>query len=105
LHLKKSTKEITIPARPFVRSSFDNNKDDIGDYGISLVDRYLDGKVDLETLLNAWGDFVKDQIRNGVVTRELELEPNHPFTIERKGSDTPLVNTGEMLNRIEVKIE
>ncbi len=104
LHLKKSTTEITIPARPFVRDSFDNNEESIGDTGQKLLDKYLDDKFDLETMLEVWGDDYRNIMRNGVVTRELGLAENHPFTIERKGSDTPLVSTKHMLNSAEVEV-
>jgi hypothetical protein len=104
LHLKKTTTEITIPSRPFVRESFDNNKDELGEKGIKLLIKYLDEKLELEPLLEVWGDEYRNIMRNGVTTRELSLAENHPFTIQKKGSDTPLINTKRMLNAAEVTV-
>lgn len=104
LHLKASTTEITIPARPFVRDSFDNNEEELGEKGEKLLDKYLDDKIELEPMLEIWGDEYRNMMRNGVVTRELGLADNHPFTRERKGSDTPLVSTKHMLNSADITV-
>lgn len=105
LFLKKSTTKITIPARPSVRESFDNNVDDLGEKGSKLFGSYLEGKIDLETALEVWGDDFLNILRNSITSRELDLAPNHPFTTERKGSDTPLVDSSRMINSSTVEIE
>ena len=105
LHLKKSTTVISIPARPFMRNSFDNSEDDLSDFGVKLADQFLNDKIDLDTLLEVWGDYYRAEMQNSVVSRELDLEPNHPFTIERKGSETPLVNTSEMINGAKITVK
>lgn len=104
LHLKASTTEITIPARPAVRQSFDNNQQEISDFGVELLGKYLDGQIDAELTYEAWGDFYKGKLQNGITSRELGLEENHSFTIDRKGSDTPLVDSGRLVNGSKVKV-
>lgn len=94
-----------IPARPFVRNSFDLNKGDIGVEGEKLLNKYLDGKVDADTTLEIWGDSFRNIMMNGVVTRELFLEENAESTIRRKGSDTPLIDTSRMINGSTVKVD
>ena len=32
--------------------------------------------------------------------RDLDSPPNHPFTVEQKGSSNPLVDTGDMIGGI-----
>lgn len=105
LFLKKSTEYITIPARPAVRTVFDNNKEEIGEQGKKLLEAYLNGKTDIELTYEIWGDFFKELFRNGIVSRSLGLQENHPFTIERKGSDTPLSDTGRLANGMETRVE
>lgn len=94
-----------IPARPFMRLSFDNNETEIGKTGAKLLDKYLDGKIDAELTLEAWGDSFRNIVMNGVVTRELGLKENAPSTIERKGSDTPLIDSSRMINGSTVKVD
>jgi hypothetical protein len=105
MFLKKSTTEIIIPARPFVRDSFDNNEKDLGERGIKLLAKYFEDKIDLELMLEVWGDEYRNMMRNGVITRELGFKENHPFTIERKGSETPLIDSKRMLNSAEVMVK
>lgn len=102
LFLKKSTKVITIPPRPSIRNSFDNNTQEIGDEGIKLAAKYFEGKIDVELLYEVWGDFYKQILKDGITSKSLGLAENHPFTIERKGSGTPLVNTARLINGSQV---
>lgn len=94
----------TIPARPFMRLSADNNENEILDMGVNLGDKYLDDKIDDQTLYEIWGDDFRNIMRNGVITRELDLEANAQVTIDRKGSDTPLIDTKSMINRADVMV-
>lgn len=104
LHLKKSTTHITIPPRPFMRDSFDNNIDEIGETGIALANKALEGKITADETLEIWGDSFKAIIKNGVVTRSLGLAENADFTKERKGSETPLVHNSRLINGSTVTV-
>lgn len=42
--------------------------------------------------------YVQDQITNG------EFEPNAPMTVQRKGSDHPLIDTGQLRRGISYVI-
>ncbi len=92
------------PARPFMRLSADNNEDEILTKGVKLGDQFLDDKLDVETMYEIWGDDFRNIMRNGVITRSLDLEENAQVTIDRKGSDTPLIDTKDMINRAEVMV-
>lgn len=94
-----------IPARPFMRLSFDNNAKEIGDVGVKLASSFLEDKIDVVQLHEIWGDFYRQEMINGVTTRELGLTENKPATIRRKGSDTPLIDTAEMINRSSVTVK
>jgi hypothetical protein len=93
-----------IPARPFIRGSFDNNVDELGNNGQDLLVRYLEGKADDQLTLEIWGDSYKALMQNGVITRELNLVENAPITIKRKGSDTPLIDTGRMIASADITV-
>lgn len=94
-----------IPARPSMRLSFDNNVDNLAGDGSKLFKSYLEGKVDIETALEVWGDNYLNLLRNGITSKELGLAANAESTIRQKGSDTPLVDTGRMINGSTVEIE
>lgn len=102
MHLKKSTTHITIPPRPFMRDSFDNNVDEIGDTGVNLMVKVLEGTIDADMSYEIWGDSFKSIIQNGVLSRTLGLTANSDFTIERKGSETPLADSGRLINGSQV---
>ena len=96
------SKLVQIPARPFIRQAYMNNKakyTKLVRHGITQI--FL-GRLTGEQLLNRLGlvctaDIAKASIR-------LKHPANRPVTIERKGSDNPLVDTGELQRKVTYKI-
>lgn len=97
-------KVITIPERPSMRRSFDNNINNIKKLGFELAGKVIDLAIGAKTAYEAWGDFYKSELQKGITSKSLNLKANHPFTVEMKGSDTPLVDTGRLVNGSEVKV-
>jgi hypothetical protein len=87
-----------------MRLTSDNNQTELLDTGQDLLIPYLDGKTDDELTYQIWGDSFKSLMQNGVITRELNLKENALSTIKRKGSDTPLIDTGRMIASAEVMV-
>jgi hypothetical protein len=93
-----------IPARPFVRNTMDKNA---GRYARFLVDQARAGlggsDRSYRQALNKLGLLmvgdVQQTISNGVPP------PNAPSTIAKKGSSTPLVDTGLMRSEVEHKVD
>lgn len=104
LFLKASTQFIVIPPRPAIRDSFDNNVSEIADFGEELLVKFIDRKIDANTAYEVWGDFYNDIFKQGVITRSLELDENHPFTINQKGSETPLIDNGRLIGGSDVMV-
>jgi hypothetical protein len=94
-----------IPKRPFMRRSFDKGLSDWEKMNKDLIGSLIDGKIDKETVLEVSGDFHKNQIQQGVINQTLGLRANADITIERKGSETPLIDTGRLINGAEVRVE
>ncbi len=92
------------PERPFMRRSFDNGVKDIFQMEQKLIGSMIDGNIDKETVLEVIGDFHKNQIQSGVVERTLGLEANAQVTIDRKGSDTPLIDSSRLINSTQSNI-
>ena len=103
LHLKATTTVIVIPERSFLRAGFDAKSAEIK----AIVDRDIGelaaGRFTAEVLLDDVGMTARGLIQQ--YARDLSAPPNHPFTVEQKGSSNPLVNTGSMIAAIEYRKE
>lgn len=81
------------PSRPFIRDSLNNNKDKISQFMQSAAKGIVNGK-SAEDVLKKIGTFQK-----GLIQKEISsgnFVPNSPATIRKKGSSTPLIDTGRM---------
>lgn len=82
-----------------MRNGYDTNKDKVvGNASLVLPD-VLEGIMSEDEFL----EFIGTQIRDSIKTyaRDLKSPTNHPFTVQRKGSSNPLVNSGNMIDSIE----
>ena len=98
LHVKDSTTHITIPERSFLRTGHDENADKVLKNASMALGQVIDGKMSIDTWLDAYGQMMADKIK--LYIRDLKSPPNHPYTIEQKGSSNPLVDTGNLLESI-----
>lgn len=83
----------TTPARPFLKQTIDGNQDKIKAMCEQTVKDIADGKSTEQCLkqLGAYGvGLVQETIANG------SFAPNNPQTVKKKGSDKPLIDTGQM---------
>lgn len=103
LHVKKETKYIEIPERAFLRNGYDINIETITKKSSELMNEVIDGEMSAETFLAAIGTELRDAIKRYAI--ELKTPANHPFTIKRKGSSNPLVDTGQMIESIKYEVE
>ncbi len=81
-----------IPSRPFMRNANERLKRDIPKY-LDQVLVATDGVV-TEQVANQVGAIAAGEIQQEIV--DLKEPPNAPYTLERKGSSNPLVDTGKM---------
>lgn len=103
LHLKASTQYITIPERAFLRNGYDQNRDGVADSAESVLPAVLDGSLGTEKLLEMTGMVLSSDIKDYAAA--LDSPPNHPFTIDQKGSSNPLVDTGDMIGSITYEVQ
>jgi hypothetical protein len=94
---------IGVPQRSWLRDFFDFHLGDITPEMVDLGKKIFNKKIPVEKALDAWGKHLvrkmKQRIQSGIGP------PNSKQTIDRKGSDTPLIETGTFLNHISYKIE
>lgn len=92
-----------IPARSFLRGTFERRRNDMVNMCSRVARMLLNDKIEIEKaleILGAWGAAaVKDTIRKRLTTGP-EPQENAPSTIAAKGSSTPLVDTGALINAI-----
>lgn len=92
----------TIPPRPFLRDSVDDNEDEIVKFLQSKVVDIIHGKT-AEQVLKEIGVFQKDMVQTTI--EDGYFEPNSEATIRRKGSSHPLIDTGTMKNSVNFVIK
>ena len=103
LHLKDTTKVIKIPERSFLRKSHDEKGEQVlkqAERALSLV---VSGQMSLEQYLDMVGRNYVTMIKEYIV--ELDSPPNHPYTVEQKGSNNPLVDTGGLVESISYRVK
>lgn len=103
LHIKASTTEIVIPERSFLRSGYDEHKDEVLKKADRMLLDVLLGTMKEETFLKEVGLALSSKIKD--YATDLRTPANHPFTIAQKGSSNPLVDTGDMIDAITYDYE
>jgi len=94
-----------IPERSFIRSTFD--REDVrlrlNMMGARLARAIVANKMDWTQALGMLGAWAASQIKSTIknrLTTGPDPQENRPATIEKKGSDLPLVDTGRLINAI-----
>ncbi len=99
-----------IPERSFIRRTFTVHADELGKVTAKLAKKVVEGAMPVEQalgILGAWGAAkVKSTVRNWTWAPEdgglgsTVVQELSPSTVEAKGSDRPLVDTGRMVDSI-----
>ena len=92
----------TTPARPFMRTSFDENVEQLNRIIASEYDKVIDGDTTVKKSLNAIGLYGVDLIQTKI--REIRFPPNSPRTIAAKKSSKPLIDFGQMIQSVRHKV-
>jgi hypothetical protein len=91
--------EINLPARDFISPAINAVRDKVATRLQKAADAALDGDDKaVEKQLNAAGITAVNSIKSTITTGD--FTPLKPATIKRKGSDHPLIDTGELLRSI-----
>lgn len=86
-----------IPERSFLRSTFTKRAPELGKLAERMAKAALKGQ-GVEQSLNLIGSYLSTEIKKTIAAR---IAPaNAQSTIDRKKSDVPLVNTGQLLNSV-----
>ena len=103
LHLKDSTKVIKIPERAFLRRSHDEKGEQVLKQSERALGLVAHGQMSLEQYMDMVGRNYVTMVKEFIV--ELDSPPNHPYTVEQKGSSNPLVDTGGLVESISYRVK
>lgn len=102
LHLREDTTYIRIPERSFIRAGWDNNRKDVEKRIEQFLPQVLELDVNTDAFIEAVGKEVEGRLKKFLV--KLRHPPNASFTVQRKGSSNPLVDTGALNDAITFKV-
>lgn len=88
-----------LPPRPIIEPAIEANKEEIGGLLREALTNALDGRP-FEVALKKAGMKGQNVVRAWFVDPRNGWAPNSPVTIARKGSERPLIDTGEMRKAI-----
>lgn len=92
----------TIPARPFMKRSFEDHEDKLQtycDHGINALSNGGTAEQALKLIGDEVVGLIQEEIKNG------DWEPNSPVTIALKKSEHPLIDTGYMRGQVNFVVK
>jgi hypothetical protein len=92
----------SIQARPFMSTSFDENRTKINQFVQAQYGLVLDGKSNAAVALGRVGLAMVGLIQRKI--REIRYPPNSPRTIAIKRSSKPLIDFGQMVQSVREKV-
>jgi hypothetical protein len=93
----------TIPERSFIRAWFDENEAGLRQDLVKLMQSVIRGQRTADQVLELLGQRCVGQIQERMAAG---IDPeNAPSTIARKGSSTPLIDTGALRSSISYRVE
>jgi hypothetical protein len=96
--LEFGTEDGSIPARPVVRSTFDEKRNELIEMGKKLMTAVIDGKMSIKAALDILGLSLVTAMKLKITSGPGVPPPNAQSTIRAKGSSRPWVDTGRLLN-------
>lgn len=95
---------LSIPSRPFLTNLLINYVEDINILFLEKIGLVIDGKINAQVALEQIGERLVELCKKQIES-DRPFAPNSPVTIAKKGSNTPLIDSGKLLEAISYKIE
>ncbi len=93
---------VNSPSRPFMREAVDGNESIINEFLKQQKELFVKGQ-SAEVTLHKIGVFMKGLVQDKIVTGSFTA--NAPSTVEKKGSATPLIDTGNMRQSVNFVVK
>lgn len=91
-----------IPERSFIRAGIKEHEGDIEKQAESIIDNVVNGNASAKQGLEILGSNMVDYITSYLLS--MSSPALKPITIERKGSSSLLVDTGQLVGAIDYKV-
>lgn len=95
-------KEVDIPKRSFLRSTFDGHSQEWQRITTAGVRKIINGTETAEGVLAKTGKLMQSQIKKSIRTKKSPA--NAPLTVAVKGKNNPLENTGKLRKSIKFQV-
>jgi hypothetical protein len=97
--------EVTIPARPFMRQTFDKYKEEIYEIGLKFARLVRDGSIDVKEALFGWGEYYNNLIQSEI-NEGTNFAENAKSTLKKKGGNkNPLQDKGRLQQSIKTVVD
>ncbi|MFL2133011.1 hypothetical protein [Desemzia sp. FAM 23990] len=96
-------KEVNIPERSFIRSTFDEKEDDWFEFFQNRLDDIVLSKITAKNVWEQLGALITKDVQNKI--REIKTPGKSELTLQRNPSkNNPLISTGRMLQSVTWKV-
>ena len=92
------------PARPFMQTTYNTYMPKTLRFVEYLTGQIIDGKSTPDRALRLIGEQYQSAIRTTIRDAKNWAEPNDPYTVARKGSSSPLIDTGRMIGSVRYEV-
>ena len=92
----------SIPERPFIRSTMQKEAKNIKKLFAKETKKILRGEQTPKNMMGIVGEYTSGQIKRTIV--ELKDPPNSDFTVAKKRSSNPLIDSGQMIQSITYEV-
>lgn len=92
-----------IPARPFLQPAIEKGAPQYQRLAEVMIPKVLTGEMDMTMLLEQMGQLAEGHVKQEIT--DLDTPPNAQSTIDRKGSSSPLIDTGALRQSIRYVID
>lgn len=93
---------VVIPERSFIRSTYNKNVKKVARRFAEIGKSISNGNYNVDKKLKLIGSEQEAAVKKTI--SDLKYPPNAPYTIRKKGFDNPLIETGEMRNKISSEL-
>ena len=92
-----------IPARPFLEPAITKGAPQYQRLAEIMIPKVLSGSMAMTTVLEQMGNLAEGHVKQEIT--DLDTPPNAQSTIDRKGSSSPLIDTGALRQSIRYVID
>ena len=92
-----------IPPRPFLQPAINKGAPEYQRLAEVMIPKVLSGEMTMKVLLEQMGNLAEGHVKQEIT--DLDTPPNAQSTIDKKGSDSPLIDTGALRQSIRYVVD